>query len=295
MASADWATLNLLWRPEPTSRHHQARGLLAAIAAFTVHPSNATVWRGHSSHLYRLCPSGARGPTWSDPACTQTDLHVRTERLLDEARQASQFWRDGISYRSLSALEQLSHLQHHAGGTPLIDLTPDPMVALWMAAEESSAAANPDLRPNDGLLIGFNVDARWADVSHDPSDHSVLLANLAAADHVGWSIPPVINDRIVVQRSRFLVSRLESAGRWHEHISDVWLPAPSTGWGRGTPAQRSERFERLFNPSRGRPPTLPVVAFLIPAQLKAHLVDVLNRHYGISRRSVYPDAFGVRA
>lgn len=294
MAADDWAGLNLLWRPDPTSHNNQARGLLTAIAGFTIHPSANTVWRGHSSHLYRLAPSGARGADWNDPACSQVDLNTRTAGLLAEAIEASQFWRDGIQYRTLTPLEQLSHLQHHSGGTPLIDLTPDPMVALWMACERSRANAPANLRPNDGLLLGFNVDARWTDVSHEQVDHPQLLANLAGTNQVGWSIPPVVNDRIVVQRSRFLISRLESAGRWHERVSDVWLPPLSNYWQHGSAAQQRDRLNRLFNPTSGRPLTLPVVAFLIPGALKSHLLDVLSRHYGISRRSVYPDAFAIR-
>lgn len=294
MGMAQWKAKNLLWKPPSQGSYRErVRDLLRAIAAFTVHPSEATLWRGHSSHHYRITPSIARGDGWQDPACSQDELVGRALRLLTEASLASRFWRDGLAFRGLSALEQLEHLQHHGGGTPLVDLTPDPMVALWMASEESRTEKAPN--PRDGLLIGFNVDARWTDVSHNRKDLDDLFAELEGAEQVGWAIPPVINDRIVVQRSRFLVSRLEPQGRWHEGISDVWIPDLPPAWTAGTQADRATRLAKIFDPTPGRPAMLPILAFAIPGALKLTVRKVLANHYGISRETIYPDAFdGVR-
>lgn len=290
MTLTDWRSNNLLWEPNSGTKNQKTRRLLQAVAAFTIHPSAGTVWRGHSSHHYRLTPSGARGRSPTDPACTQAELGHRTQELLRSAGEASRFWRDGLAFRQLNPLERLAHLQHHAGGTALLDLTPDPMIALWMACQPSGVTTG--LYPNHGLLIGFNVDGRWVDLTEATEDYDLTLQQLTNDEQVGWLIPPVVNDRIVVQRSRFLVSRLESVGRWHVNISDVWFPDLPPTWPSGTDADRNKRLENVFEPGKGRPTHLPAVAFLIPGALKDHLVNILQRHYGIARNTVFPDAFG---
>jgi hypothetical protein len=287
----DWAAKSLLWEPPKRGSDKQkTKALLQAIAAFTTHPSEATLWRGHASHHYRLTPPLARGESWNSLCCDHAELLRRTERLISDAVEASRFWRDGIAFRRLTQLEQLEHLQHNGGGTPLLDLTPDPMVALWMACE--SAELPGAALSNHGLLVGFNVDSRWEDVSDTPGSYEGALISLQSGERVGWAVPPVINDRIVVQRSRFLVSRVEYAGRWHDGISDLWLPNLPKAWLSRDEKKRTARFNNIFDPSRGRPASLPVIAFLIPGALKTHLIGVLDHHYGIARNTVYPDAFG---
>lgn len=287
----NWKRLNLLWEPTGTTKNVQARALLRAIASFTVYPSDATLWRGHSSHAYRICPSIGRGQDWSARASTQSKVEDDVDAVVSKAKKASHYWRSGLEFRSLTQIEQLSHLQHHGTPTPLVDLTPDPMVALWMAAQESRTLRVRN--PNHGLLIGFNItDDVWKDLTTDERSYPQIMRELESRETVGWSSPPVTNDRIVVQRSRFMISPMVSTKRWHEGVSDVWLPSLPRNWDQDDPERQQQRLYSLFEPSQGRPNRLPVVALKVPGALKEHLRAVLARHYGIEQATLFPDVTG---
>ena len=291
MGAGDWDDLNLLWDRYPSSSpNNKIRALLRALAEFTVYPSTHTFWRGHSSHEYRLQPSACRG---TQPP-TQGALEKATEKLLESAREASRSWRNGAQFSQLQPLQQLSHLQHHGLSTPLLDMTPDPMIALWMACRTSSDAAGRSA-PVDGLLIGFNVDSRWVDVSKRTEPYPTLAPVLQQEQRVGWMRPPISDDRIVVQRSRMLVSWIEHKNRWHSKISDVWLPDPTRTHIGATGADAKRRLAGIFNPTQGRPSKLPALAFRIPRQLKGALRKVLENHYGVSKATLFPDPGGVAA
>src|SRR5205809_381736 len=118
MAAKDWSANNLLWEAPPpppgtpaTRAGFRSRHLFEAISRFALHPASNTLWRGHATDQYRLVPSGARGPN----SISQGDLECQTNARLDKAASASRYWRDGVSYRSMSELDRLAHLQHHIG------------------------------------------------------------------------------------------------------------------------------------------------------------------------------------
>lgn len=286
LSASDWASLNLLWDRYPNSSHNNmARSLLRAIAEFTVYPSTHTFWRGHSSHEYRLRPGACRRV---DPP-TQGKMIGAADKLLLAANDAARSWRTGSQYIQLTPLQRLSHLQHHGHPTPLLDMTPDPMIALWMASRPSGSQ---DAGEADGLLIGFNVDGRWTDVSLERGDYGAIAKRLEASGQVGWLRPPISDDRIVVQRSRMLVSWI-APGRWHSAVSDVWLPDPTSVHIKATGDDARSRIDAVFNPSRGRPSKLPAMAFRIPWKLKPAPRSILENHYGVSRSTLFPDPQGV--
>ncbi len=184
--------------------------------------------------------------------------------------------------RATRELELLALLQHTGSSTALIDLTTDPMVALYFAVREHDDV--------DGLLLGFNVDDRWDDLTGDNRPYHGIVRGLGWDAKVGWLMPPVISDRIVVQRSRFLVAPITFPNMnprpWARDVADIQLPNLSPGWDQ-------TRLDFLFaEQGAGRRSMPPVVAFLVNSDLKAYILSYLMGNYGISHNSMFPEPDG---
>ena len=283
-----WQSLSLLRdsakREKPRwSERQRVRPLLADIGALTLFGSTTTFWRGHSNADYRLTPRLARDQAG--------DVRTRVESLLEEQERASHLWREGVTLRGLTELERLALLQHTGTATPLLDLTADPLVALYFAARDHPLKSG---KMAHGLLIGWNA-VDWVDLRHKgdeterkPSYWSIV-EDLRKQHKVGWIAPPVVNDRIVVQRSRLLVAPLatdEPENRWYKTISDLVLPPLPKDWGE-TPLANLFKEE-----GGGRLKMPPVVAFRVPRDLKRFVRGILERNYGISHLSLFPEAAG---
>lgn len=286
---ASWAASNLLWQEfKGKSDQQKARRLLQSIAAFTAFPSTKTFWRGHSCHGYRLIPAAARAA-----GTTQESLSARTATLIARAKEASLSWREGDRFRQLSELDMLAYLQHREVPTALLDLTPDPMVALWFATRRPlHADSGADC---DGVLFGFNVDGKWEDLSGSRDSYEAVITRLTKLKKLGWFRPPWSDDRMAVQRSRLLVADILPAGSkaWAAAMSAVRVPSPTPGHLGADSQEAQRRLKQVFDPGVGKPPKIPVLVFRIPKALKATLGAILDTQYGISGDTVFPDARGV--
>ncbi len=204
-----------------------------------------------------------------------------------------------MTFGTFGPLARLAHLRHHGVPSPLLDVTPDPFIALWFATA-------PTKDQSDGILIGFNKTNHYIDVSTDPdyvrsfnlvidggssepSDDRPFSVELAALGNaIGVIDPPVLNDRIVVQRSRFLLSTFPTSERWHADISDIWLPRRPQKWNK-------EKLNRLFDHDgeRGRPSSVPLIGLHVPHSLKRKLRTLLASHFGVDQSTVFPDVGGL--
>lgn len=202
-------------------------------------------------------------------------------------------------FATLGPLARLAHLRHHGIPSPLLDVTPDPFIALWFATAAGQGRS-------DGILVGFNKTKSYVDLSigsnflragevidggdarSDPEEppFTALLSQLG--NKIGVIDPPVVNDRVVVQRSRFLLSAFPSGNVWHQDISDIWLPPMPSRW-------RQSSIDGLFDHERsqGRPFEVPLVGILIPYNVKEKLRSLLNSHFGVDQTTVFPDTDGL--
>lgn len=151
------------WSPGSGGWEHRVRLLLRAVVGLhSTWAGEVWLWRGQSRSAYRLEPAIHSRVRASQPRLRLEETNVvwATNELLRVARENGF---DQVEGLRLPDLALLAHLQHHGAATPLLDVTVDPFVALWMVAHASGddPTADDDLdgalyairRPNEDLWL----------------------------------------------------------------------------------------------------------------------------------------------
>ncbi|HVK24991.1 MAG TPA: FRG domain-containing protein [Actinokineospora sp.] len=254
------------------------------------------VWRGVASYKWRVQSSLLRRMVIKEglTSITESDVRARERALLREARR----W--GIN-RELggAATDQqlLAVLQHHGGPTRLLDVTSNPMTALWFACQK------PDQSTSNraGALMAFDVTNLPVLVT---ASHELGQTFGAVADPLGWHLedalkqsvtsgqpflvqPSYPDPRMVAQEGLFLTGAVPDKVRV--------LAVDGLPLGLGAAAPGEDALSTLFDPlprGKGRPSRLPFVVLIVPAAIKQrmlrHLESTYNRHY----RYLFPDVAG---
>jgi FRG domain len=107
-------------------------------------------WRGVVNSEYALHSSVYRRflARWGTPP-DESDVVVLDSGILKAARKR---WR----FDNLSALETLAHIQHYGGPTRLLDVSFNPLVALWFAVEQKFDDGK-QLPDTDGRIFVFDA------------------------------------------------------------------------------------------------------------------------------------------
>jgi hypothetical protein len=251
-------------------------------------------WRGvaNSSHalhssLYRRFVS-AKGVAPDESEVIAFELN-----LLSAARKR---WR----FDNLSALETLAHLQHYGGPTRLLDVSFNPLVALWFAVEEKYDSAGV-LRPEtDGRLFVFDgtdrqieLDARWG--GHDLPWATAPNDNWRRGLPLVWR-PPSYNDRIPAQNSAFLIGgvplvRAGDNAKYRKGPGNAGI----AGYWNIEEVRQATSVTLSMNSLERKPQASakPTFTLRIKASGKADVRAALEKHYGFNVASIYPDLFGL--
>ncbi len=132
-------------------------------------------YRGHAATSWKLLPSIFRKPE-EEPE----SRGIKKEHLLFRDMVA----RLPQSFSSCeSALDYLVQMQHYALPTRLLDVTTNPLVALYFACEPIPASAENE----DGKVFIFSVAERR--IKHYDSDTASTLANLAKCKYEEIELP----------------------------------------------------------------------------------------------------------
>lgn len=188
IAEHDWIRLGLLQAPPATgSPLQRCRSLLRDVVTVAASTGTGTLWRGQASIDWRLVPSIARRKL---PAENRSQAVLDwTSKTLAEAEAAAGRWRDGIHYRGLHPIEKLAHLRHHGVPSPLIDVTPDPFVALCSPAirdqtsQGSSSASIPTASRSVSCVpwsTAICAGGSWRDVRHATNRSLAWVGRCAA-------------------------------------------------------------------------------------------------------------------
>jgi hypothetical protein len=258
--------------------------LLQEVAMLVANPYARYVWRGQGDIQYKLHHSLHRRIDRAGFRVKATTLTREERRLIRRARVAGY---DQALNRRLSDIEVVALMQHEGAATRLIDVTPDPFIALFFACE----AAPSD---SSAALIALGVQKGWP-VRPEP-DAEEGKSILDQLDHQRRPDPPgtyllelpYLNERMKAQRGRFVVGHLPTdpaVAEWSS-INLSLLPAK----------QERERIERLINTKPGRFPAggerPPLVVFRIRPTMRAVLRKQLAERFGYTTETIYPDLNG---
>jgi hypothetical protein len=259
------------------------------------HPSRELVWRGVrdarwgvQSSLYRTLRNLKEG----EPP-TEDDL-VRAERRI--LRTARNDWR----FDGTPALELFAHLQHYGAPTRLLDVTENPLAALWFAVE--ARPKDPDI---DSRVFAFVTNARpiglnerWA--GRYPRWHD--LRSETARRSVDWGTgvrrtvwrPPAYNERIASQSAAFLVDGAPidaaSPARSDAYLAERELLIDIERMRRISSINL--RFSRVERERLGDR-SAPVFTLRISAAGKREIREQLEGRFGMRASSIYSDMNGL--
>ena len=212
-------------------------------------------------------------------------------KIVAEARR----WPASEFAGSLSDQMILSLLQHHGVPTGFLDLTTDPMTALWFACESES---DPATAQRKGVLLAFDVTDWPVLATEIPGDESKWSHH---ADPLGYNY----HHLHVGRNKTFLVEPTRPSGRLMSQRGKLFraqvLSENDGPFGiqlDGIPAHAGEiRPSAILKAEKGtgRPATLPFVAILIGTQQKVTLLSHLEGTNGLKRSILFPDVSGFAA
>jgi hypothetical protein len=234
------------------------------------------LWRGQANAGHKIEPGihtrlKRRGPD----QLTDGNVAAMANALADAARAARLDIHEGTA---LPDMPLLSVLQHHGGATPLLDVSFDPMLALYMAV----VSPNPDDDELDGVLFAIKKPGRTV-AAFDSRRFGEIYESLGEREVVMYSAPDV-SERLRIQRGHFILGKL--------NVGDDRATIPlDMGPRRRNQTWLNTRMDARDRP--GRPPdaTSDVGVFRVNWEFKKDIRQWLEDRTRLTKDFVYPTAW----
>ncbi|HEX8306019.1 MAG TPA: FRG domain-containing protein [Jatrophihabitans sp.] len=257
--------------------------LLADVANITVATGHRYVWRGIKDATYRLDSALARRLMASKVDLTASNLARSEARLVQSAR-------DARLDQGLSSAELLALLQHAGASTSLLDVTPDPFIALFFATEPVGA-----LKPCALMAIRVPGATPARQAAHtfkgplpDNGSSGSVFTRLREEQKLPRTTRPILweapflDNRMRAQRGMFLATTAPRSDMEYGSI-DLGLEAKEV---------EIDSVHHLLNRDRGQYRRPPLVVFYIPTALRSQVATELDSRFGYRTETVYPDLAG---
>lgn len=279
------------WIPNATSPEQKARQILSVLS--WVHNSFKNfvpLWRGQAQYQFGVEPGMHTRVLNSSLPHEENTVRSATRRLITDARKMKL---DQFHGNILPDLALLAHLQHHGAATPLLDVTTDPLVALWMTVFASPE--NPseyDSEKGSLFLIKRPPEERWIDPldsreywsrpgSNDTSNpESSNIAGCLKGQY-WWYRAPDVTERLRIQRGSFLIAELDKGCDRKDFTFRVNAAV------NGVNSIRN-RIEKIGRPSNGQIGKVEIFRIVVPAASKKFLRRILSDRSGLTPEVIYP-------
>ncbi|GAA1485281.1 hypothetical protein GCM10009625_20850 [Brachybacterium fresconis] len=267
------------WWEQPTgTTDYRVRELLRAILDLHGYYGDKDVWlwRGQANADHDLTAGVHTRIEFSNRAVDDGSVVSATESLLDDLRRAKLDTHEGAALPDLALLAQA---QHHGAATPLLDVSMDPMVALYMAVVSPSSRD----AEKDGVLFAIRRPTMTDDVKVLPFDtrsFRKIYGDLPRSKPILYSAPDV-SDRLRIQRGHFLLSTVSTT----DARVRVNLTAESQG---ASETWLANRLARRGRPGRVGAPKSDIATFRIDKKFKRMLQDWIEERTGLTEEYVYP-------
>lgn len=252
------------------------------------------VWRGMPSHTFEVKSSLIR--RLGDKGVPITEQSVRAAEI--NSIQNARDWGIGVTEQGhASDLHLLAMMQHHGVPTRLIDVTYNPLTALWFACSDRHHRRAP------GVLVGFMVRGTevmktvraaapptWGSME-DPYgfEYSQALLETVERNRPVLVEPAVRDARMVAQEGLFITSGVPArpnAGT-----------SPMAGLVEPKQIEFRPDLEKFLIGGEYATPQTTADAFgmlgiLISPEIKAKILPVLEGNFNRSHRTMYPDLSG---
>ncbi|MFF9237460.1 FRG domain-containing protein [Streptomyces sp. NPDC014801] len=253
-------------------------------------------WRGVVSRTYRVNSSLVRSLTIGGgrrAALTlprEDQVRTREELLLQEARK----WGIGLEVSRPTDFHLLAILQHYGVPTRLLDVTSNPLTALWFACQ---SASTPDV---DGALFAFDITDfpqyntfTYSEEAYADGRPLTLASALRRSieEELPFILRPTFKDARMQAQEGFFISGAVPTRTDIDGVDGIPIPGALAPPG-------VDAFRCLFDPScptaKGRPNRLPFAVLSIPAGVKRSMVTYLEGTFNRSMRTLFPDVQGFR-
>lgn len=277
------------------STPHQLLRLISHIALLA--EDRIYAWRGQNDGSYSFSSSLYRRLAVGTDEVTEEQMRHEELEILSEARR----WGLGRDLGgSATDLHLLAGLQHHGVPTRLIDVTSNPMTALWFATEEHPPDQTGNVKRASGVLFAIDVTGtEWFETFQHAEgqtyDHLTTplgatyqhaLQDSEKSGAMFRVFPALPDERMKAQEGFFLGSAVPKRRK-----------APGVlGMNPQGSAPGHDKLQKLLKTELGpgRPVSLPFCAITIPAAVKDKLRGPLKRTYNRRRRVLFPDIDGFR-
>lgn len=260
-------------------------------------PGSQVVWRGMASDKFRVESSLIRALKSEQLPFDEYSVRAAEQDSLQNARN----WGIGVSgHGHATALHVLAMLQHHGVPTRLIDVTYNPLTALWFACSNAEHQTDP------GVLVGFMVsgtavmktvhaeaEQTW-DSADDPYGYAYTQSLEETVDkNLPILVEPAVRDaRMVAQEGLFITSGVPQA--------EADGMSPVAGIVQPKSMEFREGMEKFFIDEQYATPqttanTFGMLGIVISPQIKEDILPVLNGNFNRSHRTMYPDLAGFAA